>query len=146
MRTRGFMALGGDGEGAAAKPGLPQFRRGDIGDGEGGMSGGGAQRVAPGGTGGRSGAAIDDQPVFADREFERTSAGMGETVQPGGGRGAGIGNDQAFAGGETEEAGVAEFDAVAGAAAGLAEGEVDQGWLVFFRPVEQSQAAIAVPQ
>ena len=66
-----------------------QLAMSGIGDHQGGMGSGGAQRIAPLGVCRRRSAAVHDHPVAADRHLEAQRAGMGEAVgaarQAGGG-------------------------------------------------------------
>ena len=141
--------------GAAAQALILQFGAVGVGQGQGRVGGGGAQRIAPHRLGRRRGAAIDDQPVAADAEFEAERAGMGETVagagqagrqvrRAAGGWRAAIHDHQRAAALHAMEAGILQQHRRPAAGLAVMQHQVDQRRRLLPRAVEQRQPAILV--
>jgi hypothetical protein len=142
-----LLPLGQDALGTAAEAFFAQFAAIGVGEGQGGMCGGGAQRITPDGLCRRRGAAIHDQPVAPNAQLEGHGAGMREPVPRAGhaggqiGRaarwwGAAIHNHQGAAALHAVEAGVLQQHWCAAAGLAMMQHQIDQRRRFIARAIE----------
>src|ERR1700723_1063525 len=146
LRPAGIQPLGPHLGRAAAEPGVAQFRGGYIGDRQGRMRGGAAQRVTPFAAAGRGRATIHDQPLLADGKFKRQRPGMGQTILSRWWWRAGVHEQQGFAGAETVQAALAKIGDGAARASGLSQHQVDQAAQILLAAVEEREPTIPMAQ
>ncbi len=137
MRAGGLLTVHLNIDGAAAKALWLEFAAVEIADHQGGMGGGGAGGVVPLRRTGQEGAAVDDHPVAADRQFHRQGAGMSEAIQSGRRRRTAIDDQHAATGLHAMEAALSQCRRASTTPPGLGQHKVDEGAGFFARAVEQ---------